>query len=224
MEELTLTVLATDNIHDPRRLASTTVNVQLVHSNQNRPRFPACDMYKPSVREESSVGTEVLKVAAIDEDSGEEGVIEYSIVQVPGATRSNFVIDANTGQIRTLRSFDRDEPVSERRLTLPIRATDKGRPPLDAICMITVEVQDINDNPPLFDQTRYEVNVPQDASVGSDWLRLAAMDHDEGLNSEVSFSLEHHERDGFFQVDNKTGVLKLIRPLNSVRPESGWDI
>jgi len=48
--------------------------------------------------------------------------------------------------------FDRDEPTREKEVHLSVRATDNGQPTLDDTCTIRVAIEDINDNPPVFDK------------------------------------------------------------------------
>lgn len=50
------------------------------------------------------------------------------------------------------QSFDRDEPNREKEVYLTVRATDNGRPQLDDVCTFKVIIEDINDNPPVFDK------------------------------------------------------------------------
>jgi len=57
-----------------------------------------------------------------------------------------------------LQVFDRDEPAREREVFLSVRATDNGQPTLDDTCTIRVQIDDINDNAPVFDKV-VSVNV-----------------------------------------------------------------
>jgi len=51
-----------------------------------------------------------------------------------------------------LQVFDRDEPAREKEVYLSVRATDNGQPTLDDTCTIRVAIEDVNDNPPVFDK------------------------------------------------------------------------
>ena len=51
-----------------------------------------------------------------------------------------------------LQKFDRDEPKREKEVYVTVRATDNGRPQLDAVCTLKVKITDINDNKPMFDK------------------------------------------------------------------------
>lgn len=48
--------------------------------------------------------------------------------------------------------FNRDEPFREKEINVIVRATDEGAPKLEAICLFTVTIEDINDNAPTFDK------------------------------------------------------------------------
>jgi hypothetical protein len=47
------------------------------------------------------------------------------------------------------QSFDRDEPAREKIAYVTVKATDRGTPPLEAICTFNVTIGDINDNAPM---------------------------------------------------------------------------
>lgn len=51
-----------------------------------------------------------------------------------------------------MQVFDRDEPAREKEVYLSVRATDNGQPTLDDTCTIRVAIEDVNDNPPVFDK------------------------------------------------------------------------
>ena len=47
--------------------------------------------------------------------------------------------------------FDR-EGEDGKFVSVTVKATDNGDPSLEGVCSFTVEITDINDNPPLFDR------------------------------------------------------------------------
>ena len=48
--------------------------------------------------------------------------------------------------------------------------------------MFCVNVLDVNDVEPMFEQEIYEVKLPENTSVGSYFIKLKAFDFEEGLN------------------------------------------
>uniref|UniRef100_A0A1B0DEJ8 Uncharacterized protein n=1 Tax=Phlebotomus papatasi TaxID=29031 RepID=A0A1B0DEJ8_PHLPP len=147
--------------------------------DNRKPAFRDCKGYAPSVKEEQTPGTFVFKVEADDPD--EADTIEYSFVTA-ASERPKFRIDAKTGVIVTAYTFDRDEPIREKEVYVTVRATDNGRPPLDDVCTFKVTIEDINDNPPVFDKAKYEESMSEDTQVNRVVMRISASDFDDGDN------------------------------------------
>lgn len=70
------------------------VRVDLVDINDNRPEFYPVS-YAVSLSTQSAPGTSVVRVAAYDPDSGENGRITYKTV--PGGTSPYFTLNKDTG-------------------------------------------------------------------------------------------------------------------------------
>ncbi len=60
-----------------------------------------------------------------------------------------------------LQIFNRDEPDREKLVRVTVKATDAGRPQLEDVCTLAVKINDVNDNPPVFDRASYEVSLAQ---------------------------------------------------------------
>lgn len=60
------------------------------------------------------------------------------------------------------------------------------------------QVEDVNDNAPVFVSLPYYAAVQVDAEPGSAIFRVSAVDRDSGLNGEVTYSLKEQHRN--FQV------------------------
>lgn len=144
--------------------SSNNVNSnEILYSVDNRkPAFKNCAGYKPSVKEEQPENTYVIMVEAEDPDPDQE--IKYSLVQ-SAAERPKFRINPTTGVIVTEHTFDRDEPIHEKAVYVTVQVTDNGRPPLDDVCTFKVTIEDINDNPPVFNKARYEESMSEDKQV-----------------------------------------------------------
>uniref|UniRef100_A0AAY5L4F3 Protocadherin 2 alpha a 15 n=1 Tax=Esox lucius TaxID=8010 RepID=A0AAY5L4F3_ESOLU len=97
-------------------------------------------------------------------DRGEDGKIPILILQKP---------------------LDREAIWSHRLL---LTAFDGGKPPKSGDMTITVDVLDINDNPPVFTKDAYSVSVYENAIVGTTIAQVNATDLDEGPNGEVMYS------------------------------------
>lgn len=67
-----------------------------------------------------------------------------------------FEVDPKMGHLTLTRHLDYE---TFQRHNLIITATDTGNPPLSANLTVLVEVQDVNDNPPVFERAEYKIDV-----------------------------------------------------------------
>lgn len=78
---------------------------------------------------------------------------------------SVFVIDEKTGNIHVTKPLDREEKDEYRLVaTATDRQTDRA---LEPSSQFIIRVQDINDNPPVFDEDPYTATVPEMANIGT---------------------------------------------------------
>ncbi|XP_029547584.1 protocadherin gamma-C5 isoform X13 [Salmo trutta] len=72
---------------------------------------------------------------------------------------------------------------------IELEASDSGSPPLNSNKIITVNILDVNDNPPIFSQTSYTVYVRENNAAGSIMCSVSATDPDIGENAKISYSI-----------------------------------
>lgn len=167
---------------EPPVYGHTQVNIEVEDVNDNAPEFET-SMVRISVPENAELGTPVFAAHAHDKDSGSSGQVTYSItgnananVTQPGRGKAQptgaalFAIDARSGHLVLSRHLDYE---TAQRHSLIVTATDGGLPPLSADLTILVDVQDVNDNPPVFERDEYAVNVSESRAINSQ-VRLTA--------------------------------------------------
>ncbi|NXV68662.1 CAD17 protein, partial [Molothrus ater] len=82
---------------------------------------------------------------------------------------------------------------------------------------VTIHVEDINDNPPEFNQTKYYGVVRQNSRPGKPFMYVHATDRDDPttLHAQLSYSILHHFPNPYaemlFQIDNATGAISPSR-------------
>lgn len=140
----------------------TQVNVEIEDVNDNAPEFES-NIVRISVPENVEIGVALYAAHARDRDSGPNGVVQYKIVN-NGATGGLFEIDPKLGHLTLTRHLDYE---TSQRHSLIIAATDTGIPPLSANLTVMVEVQDVNDNPPVFERSEYSLAVLESMPVNS---------------------------------------------------------
>ncbi|XP_047366877.1 neural-cadherin isoform X7 [Vespa velutina] len=196
--------------------STAVVVVFITDVNDNKPVFKDCGTYNPKVEEGAPNGSPVIKVQATDEDKGVNGQVKYSIVQQPNQKGTKFMVDEETGQVSTNKVFDR-EGDDGKFVSVTVKATDQGEPSLEGVCSFTVEITDVNDNPPLFDRQRYVENVKQDASIGTNILRVSASDEDADNNGAITYTLSAPNNDQgleYFEIQPESGWIVLKKPLD----------
>lgn len=94
---------------------------------------------------------------------------------------SRYLIDVEVSQF-----LDRENQSSYQ---LVVEAIDGGQPPLIGRLLVTVNVQDANDNDPIFTKKVYECYVQENASKNTPLIRVQAFDADIDLNAQISYSI-----------------------------------
>ena len=163
----TLTVVATDSGSPPLE-SQKSFTIMVMDDNDNPPEFTQATYYA-DIQEVLPIGSSVIQVAAVDRDEGNNSQIRYELLDTPETHSDWFRIDSSTGLIMTATRVD-CETSAEPRLT--IRATDSGVPPLSALATVIVHIRDVNDNQPIFDQSFYNVSVPENQLVGTCILQV----------------------------------------------------
>ncbi|XP_059272337.1 protocadherin alpha-6-like [Mustela nigripes] len=146
---------------------------------------------------------------ASDEDVGSNSHLTYKL-----SSSEYFALDVKTNsedntQIGLVlrKSLDREEAPEH---NLLLTATDEGKPELTGSVQLLVTVLDVNDNAPTFEQTEYEVRIFENSGNATTVIRLNASDRDEGVNGEISYSLNSlvptTVRDQF-RIDPNTGEI-----------------
>jgi len=146
---------------EPPVYGHTQVNIEVEDVNDNAPEFEA-SMVRISVPESAELGAPLYAAHAHDKDSGSSGQVTYSLVKESG--KGLFAIDARSGHLILSQHLDYE---SSQRHTLIVTATDGGVPSLSTNLTILVDVQDVNDNPPVFEKDEYSVNVSESRSINA---------------------------------------------------------
>ncbi|CAL8293897.1 unnamed protein product [Lota lota] len=122
-----------------------------------------------------------------------------------------FEIDEYSGEIRTRRKLDREEKAF---YVLQAQAIDRGtHEPVEPQSEFIIQVQDINDNPPLFQDEPYVCSIPEMSPTGTTVARVTATDADDphsGNNARLLYSILQGEP--YFSVEPKTGLIMTSWP------------
>ncbi|KAF7703659.1 protocadherin-17 isoform X1 [Silurus meridionalis] len=188
------------------------IKVDIQDINDNAPSFPS-DHIDIDISENAAPGTRFPLAAAYDPDTRENGLKTYQITRDDYSIFSLDVKSRGDGtkfpELVVQRSLDREERSHH---TLIITATDGGEYPKSGTMQINVKVIDSNDNSPIFEQSSYVVEIPENSPLGTVLIDLNATDPDEGSNGQVTYSLSFFGSDRIkelFSIDPKTGIIKI---------------
>uniref|UniRef100_A0A674MGA6 Cadherin EGF LAG seven-pass G-type receptor 3 n=1 Tax=Takifugu rubripes TaxID=31033 RepID=A0A674MGA6_TAKRU len=209
-EHYTLQVEASDQGKEPGpRSATVKVFITVLDENDNVPQFSE-KRYVVAVKENVRPHSEILRVSATDRDKDSNAAVHYNIIS--GNSRGQFSIDSVTGEIQVVAPLDYE---AEREYTLRVRAQDNGRPPLsNNTGIVSVQVTDVNDNPPIFVSTPFQASVLESSPVGSSILHIQAIDTDSGDNARLEYRLTGTSSDTPFIINSATGWVTVRSALD----------
>nr|XP_047934269.1 protocadherin Fat 1 isoform X2 [Anser cygnoides] len=196
-----LSIRATDSLTGAH--ADVFVDIMVEDINDNPPVFTE-QSYTATLSEASVIGTSVIQVSATDADSGTNRGISYHLVEDNSESRDYFHIDSSTGLILTARTLDY-EKIQQHKLL--IRAIDGGMLPLSSDTIVTVDVTDLNDNPPLFNQLLYEAKISELAPHGHFVTCVQASDADSSDVDKLEYSILTGNDQKNFVINSKTGII-----------------
>lgn len=207
--ELWFLVVASDSGEPP--LSSTaTVTVRLEDVNDNEPVF-AQPLYNVSLPEHSPVTSCFLQVLATDADTAEFATLQYFLCDGFDQTEHPlFHIQPETGELCVSQDIDRD--IGHFVFDLLVKAQDLGG--LSAQTYVHINIEDLNDNAPVFNPGQYTVSVSSHSQPGTEILTVIATDADSGLYGHVSYHLLPADMSSLFTLDKQTGVLYLTSSLS----------
>lgn len=143
------------------------VNVTVWDVNDNAPRFESA-VLQLSLPENVAVGTATYVAQAQDADAGRNGAVRYSLLE--GSAQGPFELGPRSGRLSLRQPLDYE---TQPRVRLVLGAADGGSPPRSASMTLLVEVQDVNDNAPLFDRPHYSVSLLESLPANAHVLQVS---------------------------------------------------
>ncbi|XP_051869375.1 protocadherin gamma-C5-like [Pristis pectinata] len=176
-----LVLTATDG-GTPQRSGTALILITVLDNNDNPPVFDH-EIYRSSLRENTPVGTLVIKVKANDLDEGVNAELTYSFSKLTSPRiRELFSIDPDIGEIRTEGEVDFEEANS---YSIDVQAVDHGSPAITGHSNVLIKVIDENDNAPEIKVTSGTSNFPENAPPGTLITLINVIDRDSGANGDI---------------------------------------
>ncbi|CAN2390808.1 homophilic cell adhesion via plasma membrane adhesion molecules [Pristimantis euphronides] len=166
------------------------VVVTVVDVNDNPPEMTITSLSVP-VPENSPQGTTVAIISVHDKDSGVNGKVNCQISEItPFKINPAFMADFS---LTVNGQLDRE---TKSQYTVVITAKDEGRPPMSVSTTLIIDLSDINDNAPQFQQSYDTIFIKENNLPGSLIYTASAFDPDVGQNSFITYSISDSTIDG----------------------------
>ncbi|PAA60273.1 hypothetical protein BOX15_Mlig014302g3, partial [Macrostomum lignano] len=189
-----------------------TVTIYIDDANDHDPVYSK-SYYNATVKEDVSIGYNVLTVSGSDLDTGNNAVLIYRIntTDTAGAFASYFFnLDSSTGLLSVQRSLDRE---NSSYFHFPILIYDNGTAPQrSGSASVYIIVEDVNDNAPSL-ASFYNAEVPEVDDGNMKIATITATDPDTGSGGSVSYYWNSNTP--YFNIDATTGIITR-NTLNSV--------
>ncbi len=172
---------------------TATCNITIVGINDNEPQ--CTPITNPiAISEGATDGHEIVRLQATDLDRGVDGELSYVLMQ---GDASLFEVASDTGLMTLNGDFPLDRELVDG-YALVVEVCDNGEPQMCCQFNISLVVMDLNDNPPVFNSTLYELLT--DENVVADFPAVFGVsDRDTGANSQLSrVEIEGNSQSGCF--------------------------
>lgn len=191
------------------------VEITLLDSNDNNPKFDHGNLYEFKVPITAAVGSKIGRVAAHDPDEGPNGQLLYELQRPKGSGYIPFRLDSKNGTIYV------SGPLRRGRIAVFVEASDQPTNPSErrfSLAVITIEVYaTIDDQAIDFVGAPYEfwvgANTPLGTSVGQ--VRTTLIYDGE---EEIMYDLLHTYSEGVpFAIEERSGIITVIRELSEFK-------
>uniref|UniRef100_A0A8C1Y607 Protocadherin 2 alpha b 9 n=1 Tax=Cyprinus carpio TaxID=7962 RepID=A0A8C1Y607_CYPCA len=194
-------------VNSPLNMYRLEVNVLDINDNIPTFKSPKTEL---NIAESAFPGERFTLPSAFDTDVGSNSVKSYKL-----SPNEHFSLDVQSGGEQSVsaelvlqKALDREtQPV----IQLTLTAVDGGKPPKSGTTQIIINVEDANDNIPVFSKSLYKTRVMENAHPGTSVVTVHASDADEGLNGEIIYSFIRSDDDdniaNAFTIDSISGII-----------------
>ncbi|XP_076449117.1 protocadherin-9-like [Babylonia areolata] len=219
--ELKLEAAAQSSLTQFFRMVTLVVEVEDV--NDHAPQFPK-PVVRLSIPEDVAINKSLGLVAAEDADMGRNGVQGYSLAGPPGAPFVISVTQAQDGRQKVsllVRSkLDREQREQYR---LNLVARDGGTPPRTGSIPVEINIEDVNDNPPVFHPHMLNISLDETTSLRSVIATFNVTDADREANGQRLFRFSPSmapEVTRYFSLNASTGQIQVRAPLTEIQGQT----
>ncbi|XP_031427739.1 protocadherin alpha-2-like isoform X3 [Clupea harengus] len=172
-------------VQNPHSLYRIKINILDV--NDNAPTFPVSSLTL-NITEFANPGERYNLPIAEDPDTGSNSLKGYRL-----SSNDYFSLETQSEGVQGVsaelvlqKSLDREK---QSFIKLVLTAFDGGKPSKSGSIDIIIHTFDVNDNNPVFSKMLYKVQITENVPFGTKLITVTATDADDGVNSEIEYSL-----------------------------------
>ena len=187
---------------NPSRISTALVFITATDVNDNTPEFVQ-RYFTVNISEASVLGTNIVCLSTTDRDSKQHAKITYSIAN--GNVNDTFKV-TDEGVVVLQKQLDR-ETIQLYNLTIFAENSGAIVPQSRDPAIVIINIVDVNDNSPMFEQFNYSFSIPENATAKYFVGSVTASDRDSYDNAHISYaipSLRNHEK---FWINKSTGEI-----------------
>ncbi|XP_032515208.2 cadherin-86C [Danaus plexippus] len=212
-----LTVVAEEvrlSREEPEAMSSTVQLAFILPERDNSPPYFENESYITHLDENAPQGTALVfndpYIPQVnDNDAGKNGVFSLSLVGNNGTFEiSPTVAERHAQFIIKVRDNTMLDYEARKSVVFQILAQELGPATnLSATTDVTVYLNDVNDNPPIFLALSYDVELPENVTAGTRVVQVAADDVDTGAYGKIQFTAILGYLNTSLNLDPITGVI-----------------
>ena len=191
----------------PQLTSASSIHVEILDENDNYPAFSQ-NPYIAKLEENNDIDASIVKLVALDKDRGDNGNVKYKL---DGSYDGLIDIEESTGTVRARVTFDYEHMSS---LEFSVIAYDQGIPARSATTTVSLQIININDQPPVFEHSTYLFAIEENHPVNTEVGKLKATDSDAPPYNSFTFSLYPNIDAAYFYIDPKSGQIKTRKSLD----------
>ncbi|XP_013127193.2 cadherin-related family member 2 isoform X2 [Oreochromis niloticus] len=216
-DTVTLTVKGTEskeNIHGVRASVTTTVQINILDVNDNKPEFYKCgDSGEDCVTAtefsgeilEHSLGFINIGMTVKDPDK-----ISNTQLILEGEDKAVFSVEPQFTTIDSIVQIMIRQPENldfekKQQMILQVTAVDQDDPTFSSTAQVTINIKDGNDNSPTFKEDTYRLNVSEHSPIGTELITITADDPDTMDKGNLTYKLFPDSILPYFDVELHTG-------------------
>uniref|UniRef100_A0A7N8Y4D4 Cadherin domain-containing protein n=1 Tax=Mastacembelus armatus TaxID=205130 RepID=A0A7N8Y4D4_9TELE len=183
------------------------ITIEVLDVNDHPPIFKKSNIML-DISESANLGARFVLDSAEDHDVGVNGLQNYVL-----SSNDNFILKQHVNpdgskyaEMVLQKQLDREDVPH---LYLKLIAVDGGNPQKSGTVNIEINVLDVNDNAPVFNQSVYKATVIENAAKGTSIVKVNATDADSGSNGYITYSISNVKSNiaDLLSIDEVSGTL-----------------